>query len=172
MEEAKMTHLSKENLGFWLTIAGRYVAYGFGQALEDVCREHGKPYTITSPQWNVLATLNNQNGSTISAISQYLGSDMPTITGIVQRLEQHGLVKRKHDQADRRVVTVWLTDEGIDLMRFLPEATERMLEPINAGLTEEEIDFMITAIQNIVQRIAAHSPNRELTLPDHFFQRI
>ncbi len=45
----------------------------------------------------------------------------------VKRLEQSGLVVRLHDRQDRRIVKVYLTDEGWDTMRFLPDAAASWL---------------------------------------------
>lgn len=61
---------------------------------------------------------------TIGALSQKRGIDAPTVTGIVNRLEQADLVKRVHDRQDRRMVKVYLTEEGHDLMGFLPDVVE------------------------------------------------
>jgi DNA-binding MarR family transcriptional regulator len=72
----------------------------------------------TSPQWGVLSLLYEHDGQTIGTLSQQRAIDAPTMTGIVKRLEQNGVVERKHDREDRRVVKVYLTDEGRDIMRY------------------------------------------------------
>src|SRR5258708_39172163 len=83
------------------------------------CEERGKPYVITPPQWGALSLLLTQDAQTIGTISQKRGVDAPTATGIITRLEQNGLVERRHDREDRRVVRVYLTDEGRDISNTL-----------------------------------------------------
>src|SRR6266581_1446821 len=112
----------EEFLGYWLFYAQRNLEYVFADVLKSSCLEHGKPYVVTPPQWGVLALLGEQDGLTISSLSQARAIDPPTVTGIVTRLEQSGLVERRHDREDRRVVKVYLTDEGRDIMQFLPDA--------------------------------------------------
>jgi DNA-binding MarR family transcriptional regulator len=76
------------------------------------CEERGKSYVITPPQWGALSLLLEQDGMTIGSMSQKRGVDAPGATAIITRLEQNGLVERRHDREDRRVVKVFLTDEG------------------------------------------------------------
>ena len=88
---------SEDYLGYWLFYAQRSVAYAFYEALKACCLTHEKKYVITPPQWGALSLLYNQDGQTISALSQQRAVDLPTVTGIVKRLEQSGLVERRHD---------------------------------------------------------------------------
>src|SRR5690348_7761688 len=99
-------------LGYWLFYAQRSVAYAFYEALKACCLQHEKPYVVTPPQIGVLILLIEQDGQTIGTLSQKRAIDPPTMTGIVRRLEQNGLVERRHDREDRRVVKVYLTAEG------------------------------------------------------------
>ncbi|MBP2001897.1 DNA-binding MarR family transcriptional regulator [Paenibacillus shirakamiensis] len=54
----------------------------------------------------------NALGMTISEISSGLEVTSPTVTQLINSLETQGLVERRMDQDDRRVVRVTLTDEG------------------------------------------------------------
>ncbi|MFE5584050.1 MarR family winged helix-turn-helix transcriptional regulator [Kitasatospora sp. NPDC056531] len=45
-------------------------------------------------------------------LADLLGCDASNVTGIVDRLEAHGLVRREVDPADRRIKRVTLTEEG------------------------------------------------------------
>ncbi len=51
------------------------------------------------------------------ALADLLGCDASNITGIVDRLEARGLVRREADPADRRVKNVMLTADGEDAVR-------------------------------------------------------
>ncbi|WP_407986894.1 MarR family winged helix-turn-helix transcriptional regulator [Kitasatospora sp. CMC57] len=61
------------------------------------------------------------------ALAELLGCDASNITGIVDRLEGRGLVRREADPADRRVKVVVLTSEG-------EGAVQRIRAEITAGL--------------------------------------
>src|SRR2546428_12192959 len=84
----------EDSLGYWLFYAQRCVEYAFSEALRISCLEQKKPYVITPPQWGVLALLYEGDGLTIGTISQRRGLDAPPVTGMLERLEQGGRVKR------------------------------------------------------------------------------
>ena len=162
---------SEDYLGYWLFYAQRSVAYAFYEALKACCKEHDKPYAITPPQWGVLSLLREQEGQAIGTLSQQRAIDAPTMTGIVKRLEQNGLVERKHDREDRRLVKVYLTDEGRDIMRFLPNAAIKFSKTMTQGLSEGELRDLQTKLQRIIFNISfdtSHAGDRFGLLPPNF----
>ena len=160
---------TEDFLGYWLFYAQRSVAYAFYEALKTCCVEHDKKYIVTPPQFGVLILLIEQDGQTIGALSQQRAIDAPTMTGIVKRLEQSGLVERRHDREDRRLVKVYLTDEGRDIMRFLPDAAIEFNKTMSQGFSEDEKRDMLVKLQKIVANLSTVGPdtgNRFGLLPD------
>ncbi|MFF8956147.1 MarR family winged helix-turn-helix transcriptional regulator [Streptomyces sp. NPDC014894] len=70
-------------------------------------------------------------------IAQRLKCEPSNVTGIVDRLEQRGLVERRADPHDRRVKLAAATDEGASTVNRLRESLDFAREPL-AGLTEDE----------------------------------
>ena len=161
---------STENyLGYWLFYAQRCVAHAFAEVLRAHCVECGKPYVITPPQWGVLSLLHESDGLTVGTISQKRGVDAPTITGIVQRLEQSGLVERRHSHEDRRVVKVYLTADGRDIIPSLMDVAQGFQEVALRGFSQaEQQDFLVKLQQIIanVSTVAAGTGDRFGLLPD------
>jgi len=148
--------------GHWLFYAYRFTAYAFTEKLRQFCAEHGKPYAVTPPQWGLLALLYEQDGLTVGAISQKRFVDAPTITGIVTRLEQNGLVSRQRDDKDRRVVKVYLTDEGRAITSLLFGVAEEMSEDVILhGFSEEEKHDLRTKLQRIVANVTTVLPDTD-----------
>lgn len=145
-------------LGYWLFYAQRRVAYAFYEALKECCLEHDKKYKVTPPQWGVLILLIEYDGITMSEISKKRAVDMATVNGIVKRLEQNGLVERQHDLADRRQVKVYLTDEGRDIMRYLPDAARKFQKNMTRGMSEEERRDLLARLQQIVVNVGKAGP--------------
>ena len=141
----------EDYLGYWLFYAQRSVAYAFNEALKNCCLEQDKP-AVTPPQWGVLAALLEQDGMTIGAISRKRAIDMPTVNGIIKRLEQNGL-------EDRRQVKVYLTDEGRDIMRYLPDAARAFNEIMMAGFSEDQKQKLIATLQQIVVNVGEAGPD-------------
>lgn len=155
--------------GYWLFYAQRSWAYAFNEALKVGCQEHEKPYTVTPPQWGVLSALLEEDGLTIGTLSQRRGIDPPTITGIVKRLEQVSLVERVHGRQDRRVVRVYLTKEGRELMSFLPGVVEAFSRAALQDISDEKQQEMCLLLQKTIANLSAIGPgvgDRFGLLPD------
>ena len=101
-----------DTLGYWLTQTMRSVGNAFANVLQTACMTLGKSYVITPPQWFVLGSLAHEQDLPIGTLAQRLALDASVVTGIVKRLEQHGLIERVHDRTDYRLVRLHLTVEG------------------------------------------------------------
>ena len=159
--------------GYWLFYTQRRWAYAFTEALKAGCQEHGKPYTVTPPQWGALSALLEEDGLTIGTVSQRRGVDATTVTGIITRLEQIGLVERVHNRQDRRVVKVYLTAEGRDLMSFLPDVAEAVARTALQDISLEKQQEMCLLLQKTIANLSALGPgvgDRFGLLPDSFCQ--
>lgn len=168
-----MAFRAEDYLGYWLFYAQRSAAYAFYEALKACCVEHNKPYFVTPPQWGVLSLLQEQDGQTIGALSQKRAIDAPTMTGIVKRLEQNGLVERIHGREDRRLVKVYLTDEGRDVMRFLPDAAIKFSKIMAQGFSDDEHYDLQVKLQRIIANLSNVGPgtgDRFGLLPDFIRQ--
>jgi DNA-binding MarR family transcriptional regulator len=160
-------------VGYWLFYAQRCVEYAFLEVLRQCCIEHGKTYVVTPTQWGLLSLLYEQDGATIGTISQVRGFDAPTITGVVKRVEQNGLVKRRRDRADRRVVKVYLTDEGREILPHLFKAVAKFNATTLQGFSASEEQEMLQKLQQIIANMSLVAPgtgDRFHLLPGHFHE--
>lgn len=145
-------------LSYWLFYAQRCVAYAYAEVLREHCEERGKPYVITPPQWGALSLLIEQDGMTIGSMSQKRGVDAPAATAIITRLEQIGLVERRHDREDRRVVKVYLTDEGRDISQTMVFQVAHFDQSITRGFSERDLDRLLAQLQQLIVNAAEIGP--------------
>jgi len=75
---------------------------------------------VSTAQLWVLMKLRYLGDLSMSGLAEMLGLGLPNVTGLVDRLEEHGLVERRRDPDDRRVVHVTLTAAG----RLVPDEME------------------------------------------------
>ena len=80
--------------------------------------------------------------------------DGPTMTGIVDRLEKAGLVERRRDSTDRRVISVYLTDEGRRLETTLPVLSEEANEDAVAGLSPEQVRQFTETLRKVIENLS------------------
>ena len=145
-------------LNYWLYYAHRCVAYAQAEVMRAHCEERGKPYVITPPQWGALSLLLVEDGQTIGTMSQKRGVDAPTATGIIKRLEQNGLVERRHNREDRRLVKVYLTDEGRDILHTLAAPVAQFEQSMKRGFSEDELDHLLAQLQQIIVNVSEIGP--------------
>ena len=149
---------NRGRLSYWLFYAQRCVAYAYAEVLRAHCEERGKPYVITPPQWGALSLLLEQDGLTIGSMSQKRGVDAPAATAFITRMEQNGLVERRHDREDRRVVKVYLTEEGRDISQTLVSSVEHFDQSITRGFSEGDLDRLLGQLQQLITNAAEIGP--------------
>lgn len=84
-----------------------------------------KPHGLSEATYNVLrilrGALEDGGSRTCSEIGEHMVTPVPDVTRLVDRLETRGLVKRKRDLEDRRIVRVAITDAGLEILAALDE---------------------------------------------------
>jgi DNA-binding MarR family transcriptional regulator len=131
----------------------RGVANAFSDVLQTSCATLGKPYVITPSQWLALGLLANQEALPIGTLAQRMALDASVVTGIVKRLEQHGLIERVHDRADYRLVRLHLTVEGREITHALANVATAFNQGLLQGFSQEE---RVTLLQQLA-RIRANA---------------
>lgn len=121
----------------------------FADLLQKRCSTQGMSYAITPSQWAVLAWLDEENGVPIGTLAQHLEIEASVTTGIVQRMEQHGLLERVHDHKDRRLVKIFLTDDGRQLVHALNPIVSAFHEMLFQGLPPDAQQSFFAHFQHL-----------------------
>lgn len=95
---------------------------------------------ITGAQFGVLRCLSDAgpDGLMLSDLSKRLMVTCGNTTGVVDRLEQAGYLRRERRPGDRRIVMARLTPEGAELFARIQPAHLRLMQSLMDGLTTEE----------------------------------
>lgn len=94
----------EEQLCFALYHASRALTRAYGPLLE--------PLGLTYPQYLVMLVLWEEKTASVKELGQRLALDSGTLTPLLKRLEQSGLVSRRRDASDERVVRIEITADG------------------------------------------------------------
>jgi DNA-binding MarR family transcriptional regulator len=97
------------------------------QAKELYTKELNKKYQISASQLNCLLALHESGPLPLSQIAKSILVNSSTVTGIIDRLEQKGLVERSRISADRRVITIYLTETGNRLAENAPPPIQQKI---------------------------------------------
>jgi DNA-binding MarR family transcriptional regulator len=94
----------------------------------------------TPIQVMLLFFLQQNNGLSLTQISQGLMLENPTVTGLIDRLEKLGYVKRSDHPNDRRVYLVHLTKKGNMIAGKALPIVKKLNEEIKKGYSKEEVE--------------------------------
>lgn len=126
--------------------------YSAARATTQAYRALLAPWGLTYPQYLVLAALWIEGEQTIGSLGEVMRLDSGTLSPLVRRLEQAGLVTRIRSEVDERVVTVQLTARGQELRTEVAPIHTAVTEA--AGLRDEHHrDALITELRDITDRL-------------------
>lgn len=102
---------------------------------------HIKSIKLTPSQFDVIATLGDTDGMTCSELSAHTLVTKGTLTGVLDRLAQKGLIRRDAVQGDRRFTKIVLTEKGNALFRKTFAAHIAFLRPyFERALSKQEVE--------------------------------
>jgi DNA-binding MarR family transcriptional regulator len=96
---------------------------------------------VTRAQWKVLFRLERQPGLRQIELADMLDIEPITLSRIVDRLEEGGLVERVADPADRRAWRLHVTARAQPLIEKLRTVADEMIAEAFAGIDPEEIEI-------------------------------
>ncbi|HET6380084.1 MAG TPA: MarR family transcriptional regulator [candidate division Zixibacteria bacterium] len=123
------------------------------------CHERG----ISMAHLHLMGLLERNGPMAMSAVAGILGTELPTVTGLVDRMEDRGLVERVRDEGDRRVVLVTLTEAGAALLSELHALRRERLAAALAFLDEGQRARLLAAfgdLRRAFERLAAEEDAR------------
>ena len=124
---------------------------------------------ITMPQAKLLYLLGAAGELHMSALVQRLGVSLSTVSGLVDRVVDHGLATRREDPVDRRQVLVGLTPEGTAFIDRFRELNARQMRRLLDALDDAELEALRAALAGLSR--AAHTlaarAATELQAPGH-----
>jgi DNA-binding MarR family transcriptional regulator len=95
---------------------------------------------VTVAQAGILFLLKQKDGRTMTELSQILGIDNSTMTGLTDRLEKAGFLKRHANPGDRRASHIHISPQGLAEVEGAKAVIRRVNEEIKTGFSEEEME--------------------------------
>src|SRR5579883_354408 len=116
---------------------------------------------LTMPQLKVLLLLANSGSAPVSWLAARMSVSPPNITGILDRLEERGWVRRTSDPRDRRIVRIVLSDEGQTLLRDLFTAGTAQVHEAMSEMPADSLKALTAGLPALVQALDQHVPGGE-----------
>ena len=111
---------------------------------------------LTPPQFYVLATIGYAGGLPFGEIGEKMMVTVSNLTGIVDRLEEKGLVARERDVHDRRVIRVRLTEKGSKLYKNTIPLFEKSISQFFSPLDKSQQKELSSLLRKLIRVSWAH----------------
>lgn len=95
----------------------------------------------------VLTTLETEGPLPMSHLAEALDVSVASATGIVNRMEERGLVERRHGASDRRIVQVHVTAAGGDVFRTMDALGRTHFAAVLERLTDDELASLLIGLR-------------------------
>jgi MarR family transcriptional regulator for hemolysin len=128
----------------------------FAFILNDVARllrtyadHRASQFGMTRAQWAVLVRLDRSEGLNQSELADTLDLQPITLTRLLDKLCDGGLIERRPDPEDRRAKRLFLTPAARPLLKQLAGLGEETMSSATDGLSEDTIGRMISELATV-----------------------
>jgi MarR family transcriptional regulator for hemolysin len=132
----------------------------FGFILNDVARllrtyadYKAAQFGITRAQWAVLVRLERSEGLNQTELADMLDLQPITLTRLLDKLSDSGLIERRPDPGDRRAKRLFLTPAARPLLKRLAELGEETMTSTLAGIDPESIEKMVSQLALVKENL-------------------
>lgn len=137
-----------DNIGYLLMKVSKELKY----ILTKELKSHG----LTAPQWAVLKRLELEeamdsplNRRTAVEISAILDLDKPTISGIINRLTEKGMLTKEPHPNDKRAAILFLTEEAKELIPTLEMVSNQVMDEALIKFTADEKKILMQLLNKM-----------------------
>ncbi|MCI8746154.1 MAG: MarR family transcriptional regulator [Lachnospiraceae bacterium] len=126
------------------------------KTFEERRNKHLSKYNLTSSQQEILFYLGFHEGEAIHQreIEKWFRLKNPTVTGILNRLEEKGFIVRKTKENDKRFRMIELTEKSRCLMQEMCEEMWQMDDKIYSCMTAEERSQLSGLLERILNSLS------------------
>jgi DNA-binding MarR family transcriptional regulator len=110
-------------------------------------------FGLTGPQLTVIKLLEELGDLSLSSLSERIRAQNSTVTGIIDRMEREGLVRRERSTTDRRMVFIRLTDKGRELARGIAVEPLEIFRNALASLPERDVAELLRILMKLQKSV-------------------
>ena len=128
----------------------------FAFVLKDVARmlgtyadQRARQFGVSRAQWAVLMRLDRSEGLNQSELAELLDLQPITLTRLLDRLAENGLIERKPDPNDRRANRLYLTPAARPLLERLASLGADMMGTVLQGIDRKTVERMLRDLDSV-----------------------
>jgi MarR family transcriptional regulator, organic hydroperoxide resistance regulator len=110
-----------------------------GLAFRSMLRAFDRDTGVSAPRWFILSMLAEEDGLSQGEVCRRFDLDPSRVTRLAQGLANDRLIRRERDPEDNRVVRMYLTDEGHELVSGFPERLVAFERRVRRAMSDDEL---------------------------------
>jgi DNA-binding MarR family transcriptional regulator len=114
----------------------------------------------TLSQTGILFLLRQEDGQSMTQLSNALDIDNSTLTGLIDRMERSGLVTRRPGDSDRRAFRISITPQGLKESNRAGPLIRKINEEIKSGFFREEIVTFKRVLGSLIDKLGKSGAKR------------
>ncbi len=118
-----------------------------------LAREYESRFGIGVSEWRAMAVLGRQSVLSASEVAERTSMDKVRVSRAVASLLGKGLVERRRDPVDQRVIRLTLTRRGLEIYRRVAALALAFEERLLAGVEEEERRRLFALLERLDRRV-------------------
>lgn len=124
------------------------------QSLHNRANQTLKENGVTFAQMELLLALHEHgNRLSMKELEERLYVSQPTTVGLVQRLEEKGLIETSFSEKDKRKKSVCITDKGMQILRSARQSIEECETQLKSGMTDDEVEQLKTLLKKACRNL-------------------
>ena len=145
----------KRSIGEPIVLTHLKMVEHFAKRIGD---EQLKQIDLTQSQADVIILLAHESGKVFRQrdIEIALNYSNPTVTGLLNRLEQKGFIVRRVDPEDSRARIISLTNKALEIIEEIYQSIRRTEQMLLDGFSEEEIELLQPLMSRIAKNALRH----------------
>jgi DNA-binding MarR family transcriptional regulator len=121
--------------------------------------KQARRFGLTRAQWGVLAKLERTEGMKQAEIADLMEIQPITLTRLIDKLCDMGLIERRSDDSDRRVNRLYLTDAARPLMLKLNGLRHELTQTALAGLSAADTHLLVAQLEIVKNNVREAAQN-------------
>lgn len=114
-----------------------------------------KEFSLTEQQWRIIRTLGDAPRHELEAgqIAKHCCILSPSLTGVLERMERDGLIRRMRPLADQRKLIVSLTAKSLDLVAVIRPRVDAQYEQLEASLGSSALGELYRRLDRLIDAV-------------------
>ena len=137
------------NLRHMKEITIDYVLRATWQAVAKMYNEEAKGFGSTMAVGFTLLSIDPKTGTPSTALGPKMGMEATSLSRLLKRMEDKGLIHRKPNPADGRGVLIHLTDFGLEKREDSKDAVLDFNDAVKANISNEKLDTFFEVMETI-----------------------